>query len=287
MTLASLALVLTAAFLHATWNLFAKRAGQAGTVFVWLCAVGMICFYAPVGVIVGVVARPHIGPAQVGFMLGSGVLHLCYFTTLQQGYRVGDLSLVYPLARGTGPMVSTAAAIALLGERPTLLALAGATLVCLGVLVLGATGRPVDGGKRTPAIVFGLLTGGLIAVYTLWDKHTVGTLAVPPILLDVAANSVRATILTPSALRRRELVRRVWKQQRREVIVVAAIAPLAYILVLTALAVSPVSYVAPAREASILIGTFFGVRLLKEGNTKTRVAGALAIVAGLIGLALG
>lgn len=287
MTGLSLSLVLAAAFLHATWNLFAKRAGQAGTAFVWLCAVGMVCIYTPVGLIVALVARPHIGGEQFLFMFGSGVLHLCYFTVLQKGYRVGDLSLVYPLARGTGPMLSTAAAIAFLGERPTAPALSGACLVCVGVLVLGTAGGPAVGGRRAPAVGFGLLTGGLIAVYTLWDRNAVGALAVPPILLDVAANSVRAVLLTPAALRRRAFVREVWRLHRREVIVVAAIAPLAYILVLTALAASPVSYVAPAREASILIGTIFGVRLLREGNTRARVLGALAIVAGLMGLALG
>jgi drug/metabolite transporter (DMT)-like permease len=287
LSVASLALVVTAAVLHATWNLLAKRAGEGGTAFVWLCALAMAAIYAPVGLVVYLVARPEIGAAQLAFMAGSGVLHLCYFTLLQHGYRVGDLSLVYPLARGTGPMLSTAAAILILDERPTALALAGAALVCVGVIVLGTTSESRDDRSRAPAVAFGLLTGGLIAVYTLWDKHAVGTLAVPPILLDVAANSVRGALLTPSALRRRNIVRDVWTRNRREVLGVAAIAPLAYILVLTALAVSPVSYVAPAREVSILIGTILGVRLLREGHLGPRIAGALSIVTGLAALALG
>jgi drug/metabolite transporter (DMT)-like permease len=283
----SLALVLAAAVLHATWNLFAKRAGDGGTAFVWLCAVTMAALYAPFGLVVYLVARPDIGLTQLGFMAGSGVLHLCYFTLLQHGYRVGDLSLVYPLARGTGPMLSTAAAVLILSERPTTLALTGAAFVCAGVIVLGTTSRPSDDRSRAPAVIFGLLTGGLIAVYTLWDKHAVGTLAVPPILLDVTANAVRGALLTPSALRRKDVVRGVWRHNRREVIGVSLIAPLAYILVLTALAVSPVSYVAPAREVSILVGTIFGVRLLREGHLGPRIAGALAIVGGLAALALG
>lgn len=287
MSAASLALVLASACLHATWNLLAKRAGEGGTAFVWLCAVLMAAIYAPIGLIVFLIAKPEIGGPQVAFMVGSGLLHTCYFTVLQHGYRVGDLSLVYPLARGTGPMLSTAAAILVLNERPTALALAGAGLVCLGVFTLGTTSRPADDRKRAPAVTFGLITGGLIAVYTLWDKHAVGALAVPPLLLDVSANAVRGALLTPRTLRRREIVREVWRRNRREVIGVATIAPLAYILVLTALAVSPVSYVAPAREASILIGTILGVRLLREGHLGPRVAGALAIVGGLAALALG
>jgi drug/metabolite transporter (DMT)-like permease len=287
-TALSLTLVLIAAVLHATWNLFAKRAGEAGTVFVWLCAVLMAAIYAPIAVVAYFVADPVIGAPQLVFMLGSGLLHLVYFTVLQHGYRVGDLSLVYPLARGTGPMLSTAAAIIVLGERPTPLALAGALLVCCGVVVLGATGRTPDPDKpAAPAVAFGLVTGGLIAVYTLWDKHAVAALAIPPLILDVAANSVRGLLLTPHALRRRRALSEVWRSHKREALGVALLAPLAYILVLTALSVSPVSYVAPARETSILIGTLFGVRLLGEGRLGIRVVGAAAIVAGLVGLALG
>ncbi len=288
MTALSLTLVLVAACLHATWNLFAKRAGAAGTPFVWLCAALMAMFYAPLALIAFFVVDPDIGPPQVMFMVGSGLLHLVYFTVLQTGYRVGDLSVVYPLARGTGPMLSTAAAIAFLGERPTAIALTGAVLVCGGVIVLGSTGR--TGAERkaaAPGVAFGLGTGGLIAIYTLWDKHAVGALAIPPLMLDVAANAVRGLLLTPHALRRRAAVMEVWRNHRREVIGVSLLAPLAYILVLTALSVSPVSYVAPARETSILIGTLFGVRLLGEGRLGIRLVGAVAIVAGLVGLAVG
>jgi drug/metabolite transporter (DMT)-like permease len=215
-------------------------------------------------------------------------LHTCYFTLLQTGYRVGDLSLVYPLARGTGPMLSTAAAIAFFGERPTGLALAGAACVCAGVFVVG-NAREAGDDRRSggPAVAFGLMTGGLIATYTLWDKHTVAALAVPPIVLDWAANLTRASLLTPRAMRRFALVRKVWATHHREAIGVAVLAPLAYILVLTALSVSPVSYVAPAREASILIGTVLGVRVLKEGRPAWRFTGAAAIVAGLVFLAVG
>jgi drug/metabolite transporter (DMT)-like permease len=112
-------------------------------------------------------------------------------------------------------------------------------------------------------------------------------LAVPPLVLDVAANSVRAALLAPSALRRRSVIRDTWDRHKAQVLGVAVMAPLAYILVLTALAVSPVSYVAPAREASILIGTILGVRLLGEGHLGARLTGGLAIVAGLVGLAAG
>jgi drug/metabolite transporter (DMT)-like permease len=286
MTTASLTLVLAAAFLHAGWNLLAKRAGDGGVAFVWLCAASATLLYAPVAAIAFVVTDPEIGSREAIFLIGSGTLHAFYFTLLQRGYRVGDLSVVYPLARGTGPMLSTALAITVLGERPTVVALAGAAAICVGVFVLGRTTSAGSAGDPRAGVAFGLATGVLIAIYTLWDRHVVAELAVPPLLLDWAANAVRATLLTPIALGGTN-VRRVWTAYRREILAVAVLSPLAYILVLTALAVSPVSYVAPAREASILIGTLLGVRLLREGHLGPRLVGAGAIVAGLVALAVG
>jgi drug/metabolite transporter (DMT)-like permease len=283
---ASLALVLAAAGLHAGWNFLAKRAGGAGVGFVWLCALVASAIYTPVAIVAFLVTRPALGGIDVAFLVGSGVLHACYFTLLQRGYRVGDLSVVYPLARGTGPMLSTALAIAVLGERPTPLAIAGALLICTGVFLLGRANATVHGGNARAGIAFGLATGVLIATYTLWDRHAVAELAVPPLILDWAANAVRATLLTPIALRLGTW-RRVWTQFRREIAIVALISPLAYILVLFALQISPVSYIAPAREVSILIGTVLGVRVLQEGGLGPRLVGATAIVGGLVALALG
>ena len=121
----ALGLILISAVAHATWNLYAKRA-SGGPAFVWLFDVASTLLYAPLALIV--VLRPHapITLLGFGFIAGSAVLHLAYFLMLQQGYRIGDLSLVYPLARGTGPMLSTTAAILVFGERPGPLALAGA-----------------------------------------------------------------------------------------------------------------------------------------------------------------
>ncbi len=120
MTLFALVLVLVAAVFHATWNLLAKRVGDGGAVFVWLFGLCSLVLYAPLAVVVVLVSAPHLGPVEYLFMFGSGVLHLGYFVLLQRGYAVGDLSLVYPLARGTGPLLATAAAIVLFGERPSL-----------------------------------------------------------------------------------------------------------------------------------------------------------------------
>ena len=216
-------------------------------------------------------------------MAGSGTIHLAYFVTLQRGYREGDLSLVYPLARGTGPTLSTAAAVLFLGERPSAVALCGAALVSAGILMLArGSGRHARAG-----LLFGLATGALIAVYTLWDKHAVDALAVPPLVHAWASDIVRATLLAPAALRGKGSAAAVWREHRKRIVGVAAMSPLAYVLVLTAMTFTPVSYVAPAREVSILVGAWLGVRYLGEAHGLRRTLSSVAIVAGVVALAVG
>lgn len=137
------------------------------------------------------------------------------------------------------------------------------------------------------AVVYGLLTGGFIATYTLWDKHAVSALLIPPLLQSWATILVTTALLTPLAVRNRGKVRAIWRVHRIEALGVAVLSPLLYILVLMALVFSPVSYVARAREISILIGTAMGARLLAEGDTRRRLVAASAMVAGVAALALG
>ena len=287
MTLFALALVLTAAFVHATWNLLAKRAGDGGPAFIWLFNSLSLLIYAPLAVAVVVFQGTHLGPIELLFMLGSGVLHLGYFLLLQRGYGVGDLSLVYPLARGTGPLIATAAAVVLFGERPTLLALSGIVLITVGVFLLAGQPGAMKGPALNLGVAYGLLTGASIAAYTLWDKHAVSALLIPPLLQTWSATLVSVALLTPLALRRRGKVVAVWREYRFEVLGVALLTPLSYILVLTALVSSPVSYVAPIREISILIGAAMGARLLAEGHTSRRLLAAGAMVMGVVAVALG
>lgn len=221
-------------------------------------------------------------------MAGTAVIHAAYFLLLQRGYRAGDLSLVYPVARGTGPLLATLAAIALFSERPTWRALAGAAGVIGGIFFMALTRRDAQRAARHPeAVGFGLVTGLTIAGYTLWDKHAVAVLLIPPLLLDWAGNLGRTLLVSPYALHRWARVREVWRTRRLEVIAVGVLCPLSYILVLTALVFTPVSYVAPAREVSIVIGTLLGSHLLSEPHAARRLAGAAAIMLGVAALALG
>jgi drug/metabolite transporter (DMT)-like permease len=286
MTGGALILILAAAVIHATWNLLNKQASGHAT-FTWLVALLSAVLYAPLTITMIEIWNWQIGGVEIGLMAGSAALHTAYFVLLNEAYRIGDLSLVYPLARGTGPLLSSVAAIFILGERPSLIAVTGALLIIGGVLAL--TGNPAQLRKsiRRPAVLYALITGLFIAGYTLWDKQAVSHFALAPLVLDWGANIGRALMLTPLALKYSDQAINEWREHKWEAVAIAVLIPLSYILVLTAMSFTPVSYVAPAREISILIGTAMGTRLLAEGDGQRRLFAAAAMVLGVVALAIG
>ena len=289
MTLFALALVLASGYLHATWNLLAKRAGGGGPAFVWLCTVLSTDMFTPLAAALFFSEGARVGALGLLFMFGTGVLHTGYFLSLQEGYRVGDLSVVYPLARGSGPLLASATAVALFGERPGPVAVAGILLLVGGVFLLAwdpGGGRGFAKEKRM-GIAFGLLTGVFIASYTLWDKYAVSDLLLSPILYYWASLLVQAILIGPLVLRSKEAARAAGHAHWLEALGVAVLSPLAYVLVLTALVFAPVSHIAPAREVGILIGTAMGGRLLAEGGIRRRMLASGLMVTGIAALAVG
>lgn len=242
----------------------------------------------PVVIVAYVIVHPHLGPLDWAFIGGNGVTHLIYFTLLQRGYRDGDLSLVYPLARGTGPLLSSLTAVALLRERPGALGYAGIALIVTGIFVISAAPRGAvhDARRLHVSVLYGLATGAAIAVYTVWDKYSVSVLAISPIIYDFWGNAVRTVLMTPFIVPRRAEVVRAWGAHRVEVLGIAILSPAAYLLVLWALITAPVSVVAPAHEISIVIGAALGIRLFKEPAGKRRIAAAVLMFGGIASLAL-
>lgn len=297
MTPLALGLILSAACIHASWNLLAKRAG-GGAAFVWAAAAAGALIWLPITAARGEFQQVAWSPLVLLFLFGSGVLQTLYFLTLQHGYKVGDLSVVYPLARGTGPLFSTLGAILLLGERPTPVGLLGAGLIVGGVFVIARTAAStrvqardaVSGSARNldqrQAVAFGVLTGLFIASYTLWDKVAMSQLQLPPVLYDTISVAVRALLLLPVGLRLWPQVVTLWREHKTEIVGVGFFSELGYILVLVAMQTTPVIYTAPLREVSILIATVMGALLLHEGDLRRRLPGAAAILLGVITLAL-
>jgi drug/metabolite transporter (DMT)-like permease len=291
MNTTALSFVLVAAVVHAAWNLAAKRISSGGTQFVWLYYTVSAVVMLPVTVVLLVVEPERPQWSWLLAVVGTSVLHVGYGVVLQRGYRVGDLSVVYPVARGTGPLLSVLAAVLVLGERPGWLGLLGAFLVITGVLVIstgrrgGAAHDPAAARARRAGILYGLLTGAMIAGYTLWDAHSVTGIGMPPVVYFGLGSVLQSVMLVPGALAGRDEVSRIWREQRREVLIVAVLSPLAYILVLFALTMAPVSLVAPARELSIVLGGLAAWLVLGERDAVRRLAGSVIVLSGIAAIA--
>ena len=285
MPLTALVLILIAAFCHATWNLILKRSKGGGIIFFWLVAWIESLVYAPVAWFFFVQLGYTPDARAIGMMLGSALIHVAYFVFLDRGYRTGDLSVVYPLARASGPLLTIVAAIFFIGEQPAPVALAGAVMIGAGAVLL--SGSPLAMFKRGgQGIGFALATGAMIAVYTVWDRQAVAAFLIPPVIFYWGSIVLRLVVTTPVALRQMEAVKALWASERRAIFIVAVLSPLSYCLVLFAMKMAPLSYVAPARETSILIAALYGTHFLKEGDVARRLSAAALMVLGLAGIAL-
>mgnify|MGYP001489613805 CR=1 FL=1 len=162
MTVVALSLILVAAFVHAGWNYLLKRSG-GGTAFVYLFAALSALIYAPLAAAVIWWVKPQFGWVHYGLMAASALLHTAYYMLLDRGYRSGDLSVVYPLARGSGPLITMLGAVLLLQEHPTALAVAGALLIAGGAVALTGDPRKLRESGNLHAVGFALLTGCMIA----------------------------------------------------------------------------------------------------------------------------
>ena len=288
MTLASLLLVVLASVIHAMWNLLAKRAASVGPVFVFGYNLVACVAYAPW--VLFLLAEDAISWTWRGgaFVLLSGLIHLAYSLCLQRGYQVADLSVVYPVARGTGPMLSTLGAVLLLGEPLTGLGLAGLALIVVGIGLIATRGNlaafRLPGGKA--GIGWGTATGGLIASYTVVDAYAVKALGIAPVVLDWFSNLLRFFLLLPlvAANPRRALER--MRGHWWTAIGVGLLSPLSYILILAALQTgAPLTLVAPMREMSMMVGALMGMLILKEAVGPWRLAGCGVLIAGVVVLA--
>jgi drug/metabolite transporter (DMT)-like permease len=306
MPLTALLLVLTAAVLHASWNIVAKKAGGDQR-FTLLCSLLVTVLWLPAGLWFGWQEVPRWGLTEWAVVSLSAVVHLLYFNALLKGYRVADLTVVYPLARGSGPLLTAFAAVLLLGESLSTLGLAGVLGVCGGVFLIAggpalwrtamaplAADTAADPGAAAQqrqrlvlGLQWGLITGALIAAYSVIDGYAIKVLAMGPVIFDYMCNVLRVPLQLPTVLRQRAALRQAWHSQWRHALVVAVLGPLAYILVLTALQMAPLSHVAPAREASMLVAALVGGRLLGEQDRGLRLAGAACIAGGVMALAWG
>jgi drug/metabolite transporter (DMT)-like permease len=285
MSYAPIALVVLAAFIHASWNLLSKRAAAAGPTFVFAYNLVACIAYAPW--VIWLIARGALTWSLpiAGCILLSALVHLAYSLCLQRGYQVADLSVVYPVARGTGPTLSSLGAFLLLGEAPSFRRLLGLAAVVIGIGLISTQGnlaafRRPDGQA---GVRWGTATGLLISIYTVVDAYGVKRLGIHPVVLDWLSNLLRFILLAPVVLRDLDRARALMQGRWLLAIGVGLLSPLSYILVLAALDMgAPLSVVAPTREMSMMIGALFGMLVLREAVGVWRLAGCLVLVAGVV-----
>jgi drug/metabolite transporter (DMT)-like permease len=285
MSLLPLLLVILAAFIHATWNLLAKHAASAGPAFVFAYNVVACVTYFPW--VVWLITHRELAwnwPVAACLLL-SAMIHLGYSLCLQRGYQVADLSVVYPIARGTGPLLASTGAFIILREAPSPQGVLGLVAVVVGIGCITIQGdlsafrrpRGLDGVR------WGFTTGSLIAGYTVVDGYGVKMLGIHPVILDWVSNALRFFMLAPIVLANPARARKAMHGHWWLAVGVGVLSPLSYILVLTAVDMgAPLSLVAPAREISMMIGAMFGMLFLREPVNAWRVGGCLALVAGVI-----
>jgi drug/metabolite transporter (DMT)-like permease len=297
MTGFSLGLVLVSALAHASWNFLLKRSADQEA-FLWCLLASASVLLAPLGLALFLrfpIDAPGPSPGQnpgwwfVGATIG---LHGLYFLALGRGYANGDLSLVYPIARGLGPILVPVLAVVFLGETIAFPALVGIAVVVIGIYTVALwgnikrfLGQPMA-MLKDPGTRYAVFTGLTIVSYAIVDKSAVAY--VQPFLYMYLMTLGSAIVLTPYMLWGRGLaaVRRTWHLNRGCIILAGLLTFAAYGLVLTAMSLSRVSYVAPAREVGIVIGVLMGIFLLKEPFGRGRLLGSTFIILGLVLIAL-
>jgi drug/metabolite transporter (DMT)-like permease len=268
--------VLGAAFLHAAWNALLKSTGGEPLLGTALIVAGSS--------IVGLVMLPFVAvpaPASWPFVAVSSAIHFGYYLTLSAAYRRGDLSFAYPLMRGVAPLFVALLGMVFLGEHPSPPAIAGITLISLGILVIAW----YAGGRHTPAAAgFAILNAAIIAAYTFTDgtgaRRSGNAVGYATWLIFLEGLPFLAWIL---ATRQRAALEH-WNTHWRRGLAGGAASLGAYAIVLWAMTRAPVALVASLREVSVVFASLIGTLALKEGFGWKRALGAVAVAAGVAAL---
>jgi uncharacterized membrane protein len=272
--LSAVALALGAAFLHAGWNVLLAGSRDTRSTTAGLLLFGTLLL-APAAVVTG-----GVSTSALPYIAASAVLELCYFLLLARAYDSGEVSVVYPIARGSAPVVVLAFGAVALKEGVAAGAVAGVLLVALGVLLVGLGALwPLEGAKsalpRTD-VWFGLAIGAVIASYTLVDAE--GVERADPI-------AYLALVVAPCAVVY-PFVAKVRPDVGVRSALTAAATFGAYLLVLAALRLAPAAPVSAVRESSVVIAALLSAVVLHERVDAKRVAGAFAVTAGVAAIAL-
>jgi uncharacterized membrane protein len=277
----AITLVIVSGLIHSIWNLFTKRSVNK-VVFLWFCQSMAIVIFLPLSLYEIVHSKIDFIPLTGWLLiLASMILHGLYVLLLAYTYTVSDLSQAYPIMRGISPLLVPIIGVFLLKEHLPWIGWLGITLIVSGIfLVNGFKARKLVALNK--ATLAAISVGIMIASYTIIDKLTLKYL--PPITLNEATNIGNLLALSWIAFRSGGLQAE-WKMNWKTIMLGGILAPGGYILFLMALAIMPVSQLAPMREIGTVFGTIFGVFLLKEKKGKSRIFASILITLGIIILA--
>lgn len=298
----AIALVLVAAVLHAGWNVLLKTSGDTLWTAVRLQAIGT-AILLPIGIAAWLSnGRPAVPAEAFWLAIGSGLVEAIYFICLSAAYSRGALSLVYPLARGSAPLLAVTVGIVLLGERLAPLAAAGVACLLVGILLVARPWQALqsaDAAQRG-AIGFALATGAAIAAYSAIDR--LGVRATEPWLYGSILAMASITFLSVAVVAGRRwgllaqapdaaAARTVDPRRAAARDAFAGVLALgAYLLVLVAYSIAPLATVAPLRESGIVLAAAWGTLRLGEAAGRraaaSRIAAAGLVVVGAILLAV-
>lgn len=284
MAVDAIGLVLVAAAAHAGWNLVAKQAGGGGLGFLWLCCVCEVAVLVPLALAYAASRGVGLDGEAVAVMAVSGAVHTLYLAALQRSYLVADLSVAYPVTRGSGALLAGAGGILGLGERPGWAAAAGGVLLGAAVLALSLAAR---GGSPPRAAGLAWVAGVCVAAYTLWDKRAVDELAIAPLVYLAGVQTTRLALMSVVPAVRWPAVRAAWTAHWRSALAFGVLSSGAYLLVLVAMQRAPASVVAPLREVSVLFAAALGAHVLDESVVGLRLAAAAVVFAGVAMIAMG
>ena len=279
MPLAVLPLVLLAAVFHAAWNALLKASENPLSLATRALTWGTVVSLPPVAATWFLTGRPGLPWAGWLLAVASAFLELIYFITLSLAYRRGELSVVYPIARGTAPLLAVLVGLVLLGERLHTVALLGVVALLGGIWAIR---RPAAAGS---ALWPALLTGVMIAAYTSIDRLGVrlGSPWIYGWLLWLFGAILLIVYTTIRGVPGSHLT-----DEPGVSLIVGVLMTAAYFMILFALSVAPLAIIAPLRESAIVLVTAWGIwRLGERRGAWLRLAGALAIVAGIALLTLG
>jgi drug/metabolite transporter (DMT)-like permease len=282
----ALGLVLAAAFLHATWNYLTKKS-QVKLVFIWWFLLISVLLYFPLFLYFW--TRTTITSVGWTCIIATSILHALYFGFLGQAYEEGDLSIVYPLARGMGPFLVPFFAVGLIKEQLSLLGIMGIGLIILGIYILHLTSfskttflqpfiRLKDRSSR-----WALGTGVTIALYSLVDKIGVGHVY-PPVYIYLMFVGAFILLSPYILMKKRLLLFEEWQKNKHTILAVGFLALFTYLLVLFAMQMSKVSYIVALRETGILFSALYGAFWLREGHVRQKIVGAILIFCGVFSI---